>query len=80
MARLDRLATVKAVAQLGAVAGGTFAYAVLQAVTPLDEAAVTAGAGAASRGGTALPARGASRRRPTCSSMPSSRMRRISRC
>jgi predicted ATPase len=38
MARLDRLGTVKAVAQLGAVLGRTFAYEVLQAVTPLDEA------------------------------------------
>ena len=37
MARLDRLATVKAVAQLGAVLGRTFSYEVLQAVTPLDE-------------------------------------------
>jgi tetratricopeptide (TPR) repeat protein len=38
MARLDRLAPVKAVAQLGAVLGRTFTYEVLQAVTPLDEA------------------------------------------
>src|SRR5712691_1248298 len=38
MARLDRLATVKAVAQLGSVLGRTFAYEVLQAMTPLDEA------------------------------------------
>src|SRR5215471_4023922 len=37
MARLDRLATVKAVAQLGAVLGRTFTYEMLQAVTPLDE-------------------------------------------
>jgi predicted ATPase len=40
MARLDCLATVKAVAQLGAVLGRTFAYELLQAVTPLDEAAL----------------------------------------
>ena len=40
IARLDRLATVKAVAQLGAVLGRTFAYAVLQAVSPLDEVAL----------------------------------------
>jgi class 3 adenylate cyclase/predicted ATPase len=40
MARLDRLATVKAVAQLGAVLGRTFAYEVLQAVTPMDEASL----------------------------------------
>jgi predicted ATPase/class 3 adenylate cyclase len=38
MARLDRLATVKAVAQLGAVLGRTFPYELLQAVAPLDEA------------------------------------------
>jgi class 3 adenylate cyclase/predicted ATPase len=37
MARLDRLSTVKAVAQLGAIIGRTFAYEVLQAVAPLDE-------------------------------------------
>jgi predicted ATPase len=37
MARLDRLATVKTVAQLGAVLGRTFSYELLQAVTPLDE-------------------------------------------
>ena len=38
MARLDRLATVKAVAQLGAILGRTFAYELLQAVAPLDDA------------------------------------------
>src|ERR671937_2223821 len=38
MARLDRLATVKAVAQLGATLGRTFAYELLRAVSPLDEA------------------------------------------
>jgi predicted ATPase len=38
MARLDRLSTVKTVAQLGAAIGRTFAYALLQAVAPLDEA------------------------------------------
>jgi class 3 adenylate cyclase/predicted ATPase len=37
MARLDRLATVKAVAQLGATIGRTFAYELLQAVSPVDE-------------------------------------------
>jgi predicted ATPase len=36
MARLDRLTTVKAVAQLGATIGRTFAYDLLQAVAPLD--------------------------------------------
>ena len=38
MARLDRLSTVKAVAQLGATLGRRFAYDLLQAVSPLDEA------------------------------------------
>jgi predicted ATPase len=37
MARLDRLATVKTVAQLGATIGRTFAYEVLHAVAGLDE-------------------------------------------
>src|SRR5262245_6630222 len=37
MARLDRLAAVKAVAQLGATLGRAFPYALLQAVSPLDE-------------------------------------------
>jgi predicted ATPase len=43
MARLDRLATVKEVAQLGATIGRTFAYELLQAVSPLDEATVQQG-------------------------------------
>jgi tetratricopeptide (TPR) repeat protein len=37
MARLDRLATVKSVAQLGATPGRQFPYALLRAVAPLDE-------------------------------------------
>jgi predicted ATPase len=37
MARLDRLATVTVVAQLGATLGRTFTYELLQAVSPLDE-------------------------------------------
>ena len=40
MARLDRLATVKAVAQLGATIGRQFGYELLQAVSPLDDAAL----------------------------------------
>jgi predicted ATPase len=43
MARLDRLATVKVVAQLGATLGRTFAYDLLQAVAPLDEATLQHG-------------------------------------
>ncbi|HSX81640.1 MAG TPA: adenylate/guanylate cyclase domain-containing protein, partial [Candidatus Saccharimonadia bacterium] len=38
MARLDRLATVKGVAQLGATLGREFSYELLQAVSPLDAA------------------------------------------
>jgi TOMM system kinase/cyclase fusion protein len=37
MARLDRLSTVKAVAQLGATIGRQFAYDLLQAISPLGE-------------------------------------------
>jgi class 3 adenylate cyclase/predicted ATPase len=37
MARLDRLATVKAMAQLGATLGREFSYGLLQAVSPWDE-------------------------------------------
>jgi predicted ATPase len=37
MARLDRLATVKSLAQLGATLGREFSYAWLQAVSPWDE-------------------------------------------
>jgi class 3 adenylate cyclase len=43
MARLDRLSTVKAVAQQGATIGRTFAYDLLQAVTPLAAAALQHG-------------------------------------
>jgi predicted ATPase len=43
MARLDRLAPVKAVAQLGAVLGREFSYALLRAVAPLDEATLQYG-------------------------------------
>ena len=38
MARLDRLANVKDVAQLGAAVGRSFTYELLHAVSPLDEA------------------------------------------
>ncbi|MBI4233202.1 MAG: hypothetical protein HY686_02040, partial [Chloroflexi bacterium] len=43
MARLDRLAAVKEVAQLGATLGREFSYEVLQAVSPLDEATLQKG-------------------------------------
>jgi hypothetical protein len=37
MARLDRLAAVKGLAQLGATLGREFSYELLQAVAPWDE-------------------------------------------
>ena len=43
MARLDRLATVKGLAQLGATLGREFAYELLQAVAPWDEETVQHG-------------------------------------
>jgi TOMM system kinase/cyclase fusion protein len=43
MARLDRLATVKGLAQLGATLGREFAYTLLQAVSPWDEATLQRG-------------------------------------
>jgi predicted ATPase len=43
MARLDRLATVKDVAQLGATIGRMFTYELLQAVSPLDDAMLQQG-------------------------------------
>src|SRR6185503_19379495 len=43
MARLDRLATVKALAQLGATLGREFAYDLLQAVSPWEEATLQQG-------------------------------------
>ena len=43
MARLDRLAAVKALAQLGATLGREFSYALLRAVAPWDEGIVHQG-------------------------------------
>jgi TOMM system kinase/cyclase fusion protein len=43
MARLDRLAAVKGLAQLGATLGREFSYALLRAVAPWDEATVQQG-------------------------------------
>jgi TOMM system kinase/cyclase fusion protein len=43
MARLDRLAAVKGLAQLGATLGREFAYDLLQAVAPWDEATLRQG-------------------------------------
>jgi predicted ATPase len=43
MARLDRLATTKELAQVGATLGREFSYELLHAVSPLDEAALQQG-------------------------------------
>src|SRR5262249_45113049 len=43
MARLDRLATVKGLAQLGATLGREFSYELLQVVSPWDEEALQRG-------------------------------------
>jgi predicted ATPase len=43
MARLDRLATARAVAQLGAVLGREFAYELIRAMALIDEATVQLG-------------------------------------
>ncbi len=43
MARLDRLASVREIAQLGATIGREFSYNVLQAVSPLDGASLQQG-------------------------------------
>jgi TOMM system kinase/cyclase fusion protein len=43
MARLDRLAAVKGMAQLGATLGREFAYALLQSVSPWDEGTLQRG-------------------------------------
>jgi len=43
MARLDRLATVKGIAQLGATLGREFSYALLQGVSPWDEGTLQRG-------------------------------------
>ena len=79
MARLDRLAAVKALAQLGATLGREFSYALLRAVAPWEEETCT-------RDCTSWWPRssctsgGCHRRPPTRSSMRSSRTWRISRC
>ena len=56
MARLDRLAPAKEVAQLGATLGREFSYELLQAVAPVDGGQLAAGAGQISGSRGALPA------------------------
>ena len=80
MARLDRLATAKMVAQLGATLGRTFAYDLLQAVAPLETAPLQA-ALAQLVEAEVVGQRGLSRRRrPTPLSMPLSRTLPINLC
>ena len=62
MARLDRLAAVKPLAQLGATLGREFSYALVQAVAPWDEATLHRGLAAVSGGRVPVPAGGATAR------------------
>ena len=79
MARLDRLAAVKEVAQLGAVLGREFAYTLLRAVTPLEEPTLQQSLAQLSRPNCSTSA-AIPRRRPTSLSTPWCRMPPISRC
>ena len=56
MARLDRLAAVKGLAQLGATLGREFSYALLRAVAPWDEEIVAPGAAPVGGRGVPVPA------------------------
>ena len=56
MARLDRLATVKGLAQLGATLGREFSYELLQAVSPWDEETLQRGLAPVGGGGVPVPA------------------------
>ena len=79
MARLDRLSTARAVAQLGAVLGREFAYELIRAVAPMDETMVQRGL-AQLVDAELLYQRGRPPRRGMSSNMPSSRRPPISRC
>src|SRR5262249_50981733 len=79
MARLDRLSTVKAVAQLGATIGRQFSYDLLRAVAPLDEVALQYGLRQLVDAELVYQ-RGVGPRRSICSSTRSSRMPPISPC
>ena len=54
LARLDRLAPAKEVAQIGAAIGREFTYRLLAAVAPLRRGPARPGAGRASGGGAGL--------------------------
>ena len=69
MARLDRLATVKGLAQLGATLGREFSYELLQAVSPWDEATLRRGCSSWWRRSSCI-SRGCRRRRRISSSTP----------
>ena len=60
-ARLDRLATAKAIAQLGAILGREFSYAMLQAISASGRAHSPARAGPIGRRRVPLPARRSTR-------------------
>ena len=79
MARLDRLALAKEVAQLGATLGRTFTYELLQAVSLWDEGTLREALGRLVEA-ELLYQRGYCRRQPTFSNMSSFRRPRISRC
>jgi predicted ATPase len=69
MARLDRLAAVKGLAQLGATLGREFSYELLQAVSPWDEGTLQGGCTNWWKRSSCI-SRGCCRRRCTVSSMP----------
>ena len=80
MARLDRLATARAVAQLGAVLGREFTYELIRAVGTDGRGDVCSGGWRSSWTPNCSTSGGVRRRRGTCSNMPSFRRPRISRC
>ena len=70
MARLDRLATVKSLAQLGATLGREFSYDPAAGRRAVGRGDRAPGAAPVGGGGVPLPARGCPRRRRISSSMP----------
>jgi hypothetical protein len=80
MARLDRLAAVKAVAQCGATLGRSFSYDLLHMVSSMDETLLQRALGRLVDAELLYQRGGCPHRRPTSSSMPSFRRRPISRC
>ena len=70
MARLDRLAPAKEVAQIAAVIGREFSHDLLGGVAGLEAAELDHALDASDRGRAGLPARRRLPRRPTASSTP----------